>query len=135
MNTEPAQPIVPVKYFIYPINSLIGHAVIDNIKENSTQTNPCIIIGKADKAERAEVPNIVDEIIKTSVSLDSLFQKIEECDVIIYELLKTDPREIEYLINTFEEKYFDSTKRIIFISSPLRIMNGKITGLYRLSRI
>lgn len=108
-----------IKYFIYPLNSLIGHSLIEAIKESATTEHSHKIMGRADKSERAEVPLVVDEVLKNNLSYPELFQKIEECDIVIYETLKADPQELEYLLNTYEEKYFQTKKRIIFISSPM----------------
>lgn len=124
--------ISPQRIFLNPLNSLLGHALIKKLKKR--EINVPIIIGKKDNSDLSEIPAIVDKIFE-----EDFFEKKEyklilmDCDIIIIELLKTNYKDIEKILNFYKQKNFNEKKKIIFISHPLIWYQTKKKSLKKLA--
>ena len=87
--------------------------------KDKTDSQNCVIVGKSDDVDENDVPDLVDTVFEKEKTMKELRTVLDDVDVVIIEILKTEPQEIEDLLNYFEENYSEKEKRIIFISSPM----------------
>ncbi len=104
--------------YLDPLNSLIGHNLIDKLKKQDDNVK-YQIIGRKDENDESEVPLGVSKVFSQDFDFNQLKLVLMDVDVIIFELMKIDFEELEKILYYFEDVFFEKHKKIILISSPL----------------
>lgn len=104
------------KYFVHPLNSIFGHSFCELVKMK--HGNDCIIFGSVDKNDDSEIPlNIAKQIPVENIK--DLLAVVADCDVVSFELLKTETNLLESVMSYFEKNVFAGKKEFVLISHPL----------------
>ena len=61
----------PIKYYISPLNSLIGHGLVKELKDKTDSQN-CVIVGKSDDVDENDVPDLVDTVFEKEKTMKEL---------------------------------------------------------------
>lgn len=104
------------KVFVHPLNSIYGHSFCETLKMQ--MGNSFTIVGTLDANEDSECPTGCANVIE-SKEKNALLAVLMECDIISFELLKTEVSLLEEVLNFFEKNIFVNQKELILISHPL----------------
>ena len=102
--------------FLSPVNTLMAHAFLSNIKLKYQQ--PLVIMGFKSAEDEGEVPDNVSKVLDDNISISDLNAVIFSCDFIVLELLKMKDEVLEDVLSVFSDNYFENQKKLLLISHP-----------------
>jgi adenylate kinase len=105
------------RIFYHPLNSLLGHSFVEctlNINPNEF-----LIVGTVDESDDSPSPEEVTKVFDKGMSQRDLLCIMADCDIIIFESLKTDISLLETVTNHFESTIYLNPKTLILVSNPL----------------
>jgi len=115
----------PKRAFYHPLNSLMGHAFADY---NATLgKREYLIVGTCDHNDESPAPLEVAKVFNRSMPLKDLLYIMADCEVIIFESLKTELELLEAVIGHFETTQYANPKTVILMSHPLIWYETKIS--------
>ena len=115
----------PRRAFYHPLNSLMGHAFADY---NATRgKKEFLIVGTCDQNDDSPAPIEVAKVFDHNMPMKDLLYVMADCEVIIFESLKTDLEFLEAVISHFETTQYLNPKTVILMSHPLIWYETKIS--------
>jgi len=111
--------IPQLKYFIGCVDTHLGQAIVEQVRNDQTNTeNPHIILGTKAPQGSGNVSNAVRKVINNA-DVNVLTKTILDSDVIIYDLNTAKLDEVEYAIKTLKMSNYESEKYLILVSSVM----------------
>lgn len=104
------------KFFVHPVNSIYGHSFCETLK--GSMGGNCTIIGTLDGSDDSDYPVGIVKLIQSSKPKE-IIGALADCDVVSFEILKTETSLLEEVISFFEKNVFGTSKDLILISHPL----------------
>jgi len=118
-------PVPGYKFFISNINSYVGQSLYSQLRNDDAIKDPIekhIFVGTKTSIEKDEVPTGVEAVVDNE--LNKSFRKyILDSDIVIYDLMTADFKEVDHVIKTFKTSSYEENKILILISSVMSWAN------------
>ena len=113
------QPEAQFRFFISNVNSIIGQALVEMLRnDNENDVNPHIIVGTLNKDDPTPCCRGVKKIIDAS-DTRTLLRVILDSDIIIFDVQNTNIDEMMFSLKALTSLNYTSNKLFILISSIL----------------